>query len=208
MTFDRGTGPPTLQNHDLVCDVGGVLLEDGLHRVLARAAKSGGADPDVILRAYRERGLRDQLFTGAMTTQQFWSAVEDLVGPGCQLPEDPDAAVVAGCVPLPALSAVRSLASQIWLATNHRHEWLLPALRAARFDVGPAHVMCSSLLEACKPGREFYQLVQSRLTHTGEAVVYVDDQDANFAVPIGLGWRVVHFAEGHDDVTAIMALLV
>ena len=145
MTSDPEAGNGRPGASVLVCDVGEVLLTDGLHRVMAQAASSVGRQPAAVLQLYRNSGLRDQLFTGAVTTHEFWSSFKALVGDGCLLPSDPDAAVIAGCQPLPGLAAVRPGLDRLWMATNHRHEWVLPALRAAGFETDPQRVVCSSL---------------------------------------------------------------
>lgn len=207
MTSDHVTGSGRLGASVLVCDVGGVLLTDGLHRVLVQAATSVGREPAAVLQLYRSSGLRDQLFTGAVSTHEFWSSLEVLVGTGCYLPSDPDAAVIARCQPLPGLSSVRPVLDRLWLATNHRHEWVLPALRAAGFVMDPERVVSSSLLGTCKPEISFYRHVQSRLPSPHGRVVYVDDQEANLKVPKGLGWSTVRFIEGGGALAAALEML-
>lgn len=207
MTSHHEAGISRAKASVLVCDVGGVLLTDGLHRVLAQAATSVDSEPAEVRELYRSSGLRDQLFTGAVSTHEFWSSLKALVGADCYLPSDPDAAVIAGCQALPGLSAVRPLLDRLWLATNHRHEWVLPALRAAGFETDPERVVCSSLLGTCKPEISFYRHVQSRLPNLPGRVVYVDDKEANLRVPESLGWCTVCFTSGGGSLAAAIDML-
>lgn len=130
----------TRTSHDpgtlLVCDVGGVLLTDGLSLLLDELAAAAGRDP-AQLRAFFDEHQRTALFGGqgwAETT--FWAELVSVAGPVEQVgsPGAWRARLRTLLRPLePGTSVVKRWAATgpVWLVSNHRRAWLEPPLRAS-----------------------------------------------------------------------------
>ena len=183
----------------LVLDVGGVLLPDLTppfwHWIAAQAA----APYDEILAQFR-RDAREALWTGALTEGEFWgwlcATFPAVDGGGARVH------LAAILTPLPALARLATWAqsADIHLLSNHRAEWVTPALDGFLDHV--TSVTISSTVGYCKPHPAIYDAVASRLL-PGPVTVYVDDQEKNFPPASALGWKTVRADARGDWVSAL-----
>jgi hypothetical protein len=137
----------------LVLDIGGVLLSDLTppfwHWVTAQTA----APYEEILAQFR-RDMHTALWTGALTEGAFWGwlcatspAIDDGAARG-HLASTP--------TPLPALAQLATWAKSvdIHLLSNHRAEWVMPALNGTLAHV--KSVTRSSTIGYCTPHPAIY----------------------------------------------------
>lgn len=179
-----------------VCDVGGVILVDGMRTMLADLASAHGFNLVRAATLFRSTGLRDALWKGEITTREFWSdlgrVVDRDLGPGHRL----DADMIAACSPLASVDHLSKVTDRLWLATNHRDEWVMPALANAGLNIASNRLVCSSQVGACKPDVDFYDAVEVALGESASSgVTYYDDQAANLREPARRGWHTVEIRD-------------
>ncbi|WP_314585169.1 HAD family hydrolase [Paenibacillus terrigena] len=92
--------------------------------------------------------------------------------------------------PLPAMERLSrwSQSADLHLLTNHRTEWITPLLHPVQRYITSMTV--SSETGYCKPDQRIFLSVQEKLLRNG-SILYVDDQQKNFAPAIALGWRTL-----------------
>jgi 2-haloacid dehalogenase len=56
-------------------------------------------------------------------------------------------------------------------------------------------IVVSGVEKMAKPGREIFDLAAGRFGHAPEAMLFVDDSEANIAAARRLGWQVHHFSD-------------
>jgi len=170
----------------LVLDVGGVLLTnlDSFWRALADPA---GAPLGEIRDRYR-REMRGKLWSGNIPEPDFWSWLA-ASWPGLDIAAA-RRALARSIKPLPALDLIRTWSSiaDLHMLSNHRAEWIRPALR----HVLPwfAGVTISSEAGCVKPDREIFAAAAARMP-SGAPVLFVDDHPANLRAAESLGWHTV-----------------
>ncbi|WP_308636397.1 HAD family hydrolase [Paenibacillus silvisoli] len=171
----------------LVLDAGGVLignLSPGFWQGMIDREDAGIAE----LRAAFKQQIREDLWTGRVGEEAFWQWVSGM------FPEIEFAAAKSRLTErlhvLPAFHRVQewSAAADVHILSNHRHEWLAPALEPLRPYV--ASVTISSEAGCCKPGLPIYRLVQARLRR-GERVLFVDDAERNLQPARDIGWETL-----------------
>lgn len=177
-----GRGPA-----QLVLDIGGVLLPDLTPHFWRWVAAHTTASYDEILAHFR-RDVREPLWTGAITEEQFWRWLHTtfpLIDDGAA-----QAYLTATLKPLPAAAHLAAWAqvADIHLLSNHRGEWAIPALSNHLRYV--TSVTISSAVGYCKPQPAIYDVVASRLLPDATPV-YVEDQEKNFPPAAALGWKTV-----------------
>ena len=132
-----------------------------------------------------------------ISTRTFWNELGILISHPLGGPEELDAELVKACEPLAAMSVIEEVLDRLWLATNHRMEWLMPALEVSGLQLDPNRIVCSSAVGSCKPDPTFYAHVAS-LVGT-ETILYFDDQEANLTIPRILGWSTQLVGEDPDQ---------
>jgi len=132
--------------------------------------------------------VREALWTGVMTDGQFWGwlctafpPINDSIA---------RARLAATLKPLPASAQLGTWAQSVdvHLLSNHRTEWVMPALNGLLRHV--TSVTISSAVGYCKPHPAIYEVVASKL-EPDAVTVYVDDQEKNFPPASALGWKTV-----------------
>ncbi|MCD9625265.1 hypothetical protein [Rhabdothermincola salaria] len=178
----------------LVLDVGGVILVDAMREVLRELAIECGSNEHSLQTAYRGSGLRDSLWRGQISTKEFWPALAAHADRRFPPAAEMDARIVVASMPLPGAAFAAQHLDRLLLASNHRTEWLMPALAAASVNLDPDRIVCSSAIGVCKPDASFYHEVSSRIArHFGPDArkVFADDQERNLTVPADLGWKTI-----------------
>ncbi|MGA3525281.1 HAD family hydrolase [Melissospora conviva] len=162
----------------LVLDVCGVLLAEPmapLFRVVAEEAKTSSDRVEAIFRHY----FRDALWSGLLDESTFWPAFAAACGLGQPSPAW-RSVLRSTMTPLPAVSRLPnwSTGAHIWLLSNHRHEWLVPALQAAGLHRQSHRIFISSQTGAVKPNPSAYVQVLEQAS-PGDKLLYVDDKEVN-----------------------------
>lgn len=174
----------------IVCDVGGVILQDGMKILLHELSDMVGQSFDTIDSRYRLSGLRDRLWTGAISTTTFWRDLGRILECDLGRPEELDQRMIDLCRPLSTVSFLNTVGDRLWLATNHRTEWLEPALARSGLQLSRSRIVCSSNIGLCKPSVDFYRNVEEAIGGRADPpYVFFDDQVSNLGPAEELGWQ-------------------
>ncbi|MER7416694.1 HAD family hydrolase [Micromonospora peucetia] len=170
----------------LVLDVCGVLLAEPmapLFRVVSQDAGKSSDQVEAIFCHY----FRDALWSGRLDESAFWPAFAAACGLGQPSPAW-RSVLRSAMTPLPAVSRLRnwSRGAQIRLLSNHRHEWLVPALQAAGLHRLTHRIFISSQTGAVKPNPSAYVQVLEQAS-PGDCLLYVDDKEVNVEAFKSLG---------------------
>lgn len=206
----------TRTSHDpgtlLVCDVGGVLLTDGLSLLLDELAAAAGRDP-AQLRAFFDEHQRTALFGGqgwAETT--FWAELVSVAGPVEQVgsPGAWRARLRTLLRPLePGTSVVKRWAATgpVWLVSNHRRAWLEPPLRASGVWQRCERRFVSEEVGIVKPDPAMYRTVLDAWGGPPDRVVCVDADPDSVAAARAVGLRAI-LADAAGQWTTLFACRV
>jgi glucose-1-phosphatase len=148
----------------------------------SRAAAAVGADPDAVRALLTDDAFRRQYWSGDLPEHAFWHAL------AVPVPSPDERAVILDLAPLidPARVASWREVADVWIISNHRHEWLLPVLAAWGFDAVVDRIEVSSLCGRVKPDPGAWEvLLEDGLPPARVAVV--DDQAPNLDAARGLG---------------------
>ena len=112
----------------------------------ARAADRLGVDPSAVRDLIRGP-FRDDYWGGRVPESAFWHAL------GVPVPDAPDRMAILNLRPRidPARVAAWREVADIWIISNHRHEWLLPVLAQTGLADVVDHVVISSVGGHVKP---------------------------------------------------------
>jgi len=171
----------------LVLDVGGVLLSNLTPAFWSEATARGRAEYAAVRSRYKSE-IRDDLWSGALTEEQFWR----WIGTNCPsvTPSEGQALLMDCLVPLPALERLHdwSRMADLHLLSNHRHEWLLPKLSHV---IGLFRSVTVSSQAGCfKPNAAIYRIAAESLA-AGAPILFVDDSAANLQQAESLGWSTL-----------------
>lgn len=172
----------------VVLGIGGVVLVDGIIEVFDYLSKEFDVSYELIINKYRE--LREDLWTGNISTEDFWLLL-------CEDAEidniDPyflDELLITFSIPLVDQSLLDNMSCKVIFLTNHRNEWLYSALGNAGLDIDKADIFCSQDMKALKPNKESYETINS-LFSEHHNIIFVDDKVINFTIPLEMGWAVI-----------------
>ena len=162
----------------LVLDVCGVLLGEPMEPLFRMVAREAGSSPDRVRAVFRNY-FRDALWSGRLDEADFWPAFAVACGVGVPSPGWPTL-LRSAMAPLAATACASrwSRSAQIWLLSNHRHEWLVPALQDAGLHLLARRLFISSQTGHVKPGPAAYVQVLDNAA-PGDALLYVDDKADN-----------------------------
>ena len=148
----------------------------------ARAAERAGADPGRVRRLLTDDSFRRAYWGGDLPEAAFWQAA------GVAVPDLGRRAAVLGLRPVIAPARIDRWrqAAEIWVVSNHRHEWLLPMLDDAGFTAVVDRIEVSSLTGRVKPDPAAWEALLADGTPPGRAAV-VDDQQPNLDSARALG---------------------
>lgn len=171
----------------LVLDVGGVLLAN-ITPVFWEEAAELIKVPYSTLRSHYKDQIRQQLWDGTIREEEFWawlqkqSSNENVILSSVHLTKH--------LQPLPAWDKVKewSESFQIHLLSNHRAEWIIPALEPIRDYI--TSMTISSTVGCSKPDAHIFQLVQEQLSGS-QPIVFVDDAEQNLAMAKAIGWTTI-----------------
>lgn len=183
----------------IVLDVGGVLYTNLLPPLTCAVARATACDEDTVSSACESEGLRDGLWRGHISPDDFWSSLGKRLG--CRL----DSAYWnEQCLVLQVPVLSRLLLNKLLptcdvaLLTNHRMEWLLPVLERDGLGKSFSPIVISSTEGFVKPEREIYQCLERLLRRPYDRRLFVDDKPANLQPAEQLGYQTIVADTGHD----------
>jgi FMN phosphatase YigB (HAD superfamily) len=166
-----------------------VLIDSLMPDFPGRLAARTGADPHAARRLLTDDAFRRAYWGGHLPEEAFWMAL-DL--------DAPDDSRRVGILDLrarvdPARVAGWAGVADVWIISNHRHEWLLPALAAHGLDDLVDRIEVSSLTGRVKPDPGAWEVLLEAGTPASRVAV-VDDQQANLDAAAALGLTAIHAA--------------
>lgn len=145
------------------------------------AARTGVRARDV-QQLLTDPAFRRAYWGGHLPEAAFWQAL------GQEVPDDHQRAAI-----LDLRARIRperverwSRVADVWIISNHRHEWLLPALAAHGIDRVVHRIEVSSLSGRVKPDTAAWEVLLADGTPPARVAV-VDDQRANLDAATHLG---------------------
>lgn len=174
----------------ILLDLGGVLFEDSLSRdAYRRLARRLGINPAVTL-GFRDR-VREPLWTGEMSEDQFWAEFSELAGEDAELVSEWQERVRSP-QPLGTVARVGELAAaaDLCVLSNHRHEWIGPALKRSGVAGACEQLLISSEIGVCKPESSAFRLARDCFVD-GWPVMFVDDQQSNLDAARARGFQTL-----------------
>ncbi|MSO43891.1 MAG: HAD family hydrolase [Thermoleophilia bacterium] len=151
-----------------------------------RAAARAGADPDAVRRLLTDDVFRVAYWGGDLPEAAFWEAV------GVPVPDERTRRRVLDLKPLidPARVADWNARADVWVISNHRHEWLLPVLARTGLADAVDRVVVSSTSGRVKPDPAAWAVLMGDGVSPGDVFV-VDDQVRNLDAARSLGMTAV-----------------
>jgi putative hydrolase of the HAD superfamily len=151
----------------------------------ARAAARVGADPDLV-RGLIRGPFRDDYWSGRLPESAFWDRL------GVPVPSPDDRAGILDLRPRldPARVAAWRQHADVWIISNHRHEWLEPVLQASGLDGVVDRVVISSRGGKVKPDPAAWAVLLDDGIDPDDVLV-VDDQTRNLDAARSLGITAV-----------------
>lgn len=151
----------------------------------ARAAARVGADPDLVRDLIRGP-FRDAYWGGHLPERAFWDRL------GVPVPSDDARAEILDLRPRIAPSRVAAWreVADVWVISNHRHEWLTPVLAATGLADVVDRVEISSVGGRVKPDPAAWAVLLADGIDPSKVLV-VDDQERNLDAARSLGITAV-----------------
>lgn len=183
-------------------DAGGVLIDALMPSFPDRVAAVTGAEADVV-RDLFVGPFRERYWTGLHDESAFWERIGVPV---------PDTATRHAAVGLSALIPPLRVAgwrdeAQVWIVSNHRHEWLEPVLAETGLAAAVDRVLVSSRTGLAKPDPAAWEALREGGVRPDHVLV-VDDQQPNVAAARALGMMAIRADPGSawpDQVDAWLA---
>lgn len=178
-------------------DVGGVLLTDLTSQLLKVLARVSGRDQESVREAYSAPHVRRSLWTGEISTAEFWARLGDALDVSLA-PQEWDERCVGITVRLMDAHFLETVlaSGQVGLLTNHRAEWLWPTL--ARFGLTDAFspVVVSGDVRALKPERAIYTRFLEAARSGYDRALFVDDKPEHLPPAEEAGFQSLHADAG------------
>jgi putative hydrolase of the HAD superfamily len=151
----------------------------------ARAAEHLGADPDLVRDLIRGP-FRGDYWGGRLPESAFWDRL------GVTAPSPAERADILALRPRidPARVAAWRAVADVWIISNHRHEWLEPVLAETGLGDVVDRVVISSIGGCVKPDPAAWAVLLADGTVPGDVLV-VDDQATNLDAVRSLGITAV-----------------
>lgn len=172
----------------LVLDAGGVLFGEKFRPFLRELAREGGADEEKVLEIY-DTQLRKALWQGNFSVDEFWLRLGVAIG----VPLDRKTVEKRLYTRLRPLKTFDYLErwqkdAELWILSNHRHEWLRPQLKQYASDISFDRLIISSEVGRMKPDIGIYEDVTGG---TEVEVLFVDDKQENLDTAERLGIKTI-----------------
>ncbi|MEU8151929.1 hypothetical protein [Nonomuraea sp. NPDC048901] len=187
----------------MILDAGDVLIADAMPGVFADMAADAGAIDATQSLIEKHISVSRQLWGGEMSETAYWEHLAQALGTR----EDGHwrGLLATRLRPLVHPRVLRQWAEcvDLVLLSNHRTEWLIPAMSGAGYLEHFTQLVISDSVGFVKPDREIFELVNPP---KGRAL-FVDDREFNLTVGRSLGWRTVAGAPDGRWVGKVSALL-
>ncbi|MFD0619505.1 HAD family hydrolase [Paenibacillus sp. GCM10027629] len=194
-----------MQNRpQVIFDVAGVLISNFSPQFWDEIVTYAEERSATELRRQFKSELRQDLWSGAVPDTAFFTWIS------AQIPavhaQEVERILYSHLVPLPAMERLSrwSQSADLHLLTNHRTEWITPLLHPVQRYITSMTV--SSETGYCKPDQRIFQSVQEKLRRG--SILYVDDQQKNFAPAVALGWRTLLADETGNWLACVDELLL
>ncbi len=185
-TAHRAPAPPRL----LLLDAGGLLVSNQMLVLFHDLARAAGTTVHRVRVHYQRQ--RSALWSGRIDEASFWR--ELLHGLGLEA----DIATWQGRMaqllgPQLAPNTLTRWSAQVpvWVVSNHRSEWLVPALERHGLAGHLDRLLISDVLGIAKPEAGLYGLVESRAELEPRHLLFVDDRPRNLRPARRRGWRTL-----------------
>jgi len=168
----------------------------------ARAAERTGAPEQEVRPLLTDDAFRRAYWGGHLPEAAFWEQL------GVPVPDAVRRGAVLDLRPRidPSRVAAWGEVADVWVVSNHRHEWLLPVLAESGFERAVNRIEVSSLTGRVKPDPSAWQaLLADGLPASG--VIVVDDQQANLDAAQSLGITAVRAEDDAGWADAVDAWL-
>ncbi|RCW50209.1 HAD family hydrolase [Paenibacillus prosopidis] len=187
----------------LVLDIGGVLATNLSPLFWQLIAGEAAVSEDTLYEAYK-RQVSEQLWTGSLSEEQFWSWIK-VQAPNIQV-QQARSFIDRSLQPLPALEKIVewSLIADIHLLSNHLPAWVEPIVNPINKYL--KSITISSETGLRKPHPDIYRRVASHFAIDG-VVLFVDDQHKNLKQAASLGWRTLLADEDGRWIPKVLPLL-
>jgi len=189
--------PPSQSAVDhLILDIGGVILPSAMPQVIAELAELSGYSQQRLWRHFN-RELFTPFWSGAVTLDAFWAEFSAYAGLPVRSARWQTEMTRSMLAPLASIERVRQWTRivPVGVLSNHRTEWVMPALARLGLDAVLDPILISSATGLVKPDpRAFAQL--TRLGTPAHRVLYVDDRPQAIRAAQRLGLSTV---QAHDD---------
>lgn len=155
-----------------------------------RVAAITGADADVA-RALFTGSFREDYWRGLYDESAFWERI------GVPTPDAVQRRRVLGLHALLPASRVAGWRrrAQVWIVSNHRHEWLDPVLAETGLAAAVDRVVVSSRTGLAKPDPAAWEVLLEGGIAAHDVLV-VDDQQPNVAAACALGMSAIRAEPG------------
>ncbi|GIN73908.1 hypothetical protein J14TS2_43830 [Bacillus sp. J14TS2] len=175
-----------MKKPNLVLDIAGVLATNFSPLFWHHLSTTYDVQYEELLKF--RKGVREELWTGQITEQAFWTKLQRLV-PNLQM-EAAKEQLLSMITPLPAVEEIPGWSgiANIHLLSNHRLEWIEHIINPLQAYV--TSVTISAEAGVCKPEMVIYEKTQTYLKNNG-TVLFVDDQEKNFTGAAELGWNTL-----------------
>ncbi len=178
--------PPRL----LLLDAGGLLVSNQMLVLFHDLAREAGTTVHRVRVHYQRH--RSALWSGRMDEASFWRELLDGLG----LEGDITAwqrrmAQLLGPQLAPSTLTRWSAQLPVWVVSNHRSEWLVPALERHGLVGHLDRLLISDVLGIAKPEMGLYGLVESRAQLDPQQLLFVDDRPRNLRPARRRGWRTL-----------------
>lgn len=171
----------------LILDAGDVLIADAMPAVFGDMAAAVGASNAVEPLFERHTTVSRQLWGGEISEIAYWEHLARVLDVEFDSTwRDLLAARMRPLVPVQILEAWAQHVELV-LLSNHRTEWLVPALSGAGYLEYFDRLVVSDSVGFVKPDREIFELAAP----PGSRALFVDDREFNLVVARSLGWETV-----------------
>jgi HAD superfamily hydrolase (TIGR01509 family) len=187
----------------LILDAGNVLIADAMPALFADLAAVAGASNAVEALFQRHTSVSRRLWRGDMSETAYWEHLARALD--VKFDSTWRDLLVAHLRPLVAAEVLAAWAKQVELVllSNHRTEWLVPALTDAGYLKYFDKLVISDSVGFVKPEREIFELTAP----PSSRAVFVDDRESNLVVARLLGWETVAADLSQHWVTVVSSLL-
>lgn len=178
--------PPRL----LLLDAGGLLVSNQMLVLFHELARAAGSSVHQVRVQYQRQ--RSALWSGRIEEAFFWrELLHELQLEVDIAPWQRRMAQLLGPQLAPNTLARWSAHVPVWVVSNHRSEWLVPALERHGLAGHLDRVLISDVLGIAKPEPGLYELVESRAELDPWELLFVDDRPRNLRPARRRGWRTL-----------------